>query len=288
MSRIAALFLSAGLLLPFAAQAQTGDISWHLESAERSKVQLILTRERNGGRDRDSQDWSPQELQGLSANPYANGTNVSFRIIREAGTMVCEGRGRGGYAEGDCRFNREAAYFDGLRTRGVTVTDEWLAWQLARLEVRLALLDEMRLQGYETPSARDLISAGIFHIDVAFLRAMDGAGYRLENVGALVPLRIHGVDAVYIRDLKSANPRLQLRPQELVDLRIHGATPEWVAGWTKLGYNLSARQIVNTRIHGASPDYARAMMAEVRDRPAVEQFVNMRIHGVRPRQQVSK
>jgi hypothetical protein len=282
MSRIAALFLSTGLLLPLAVQAQTGDIRWHLESGERGKVQLSLSRDRNGGRDRDSNDWAPQELQGLGANPYANGTEVSFRIVRPVGVLACEGRGRGGHAEGDCRFDRDAAYFDGLRTRGVSVTDEWLAWQLARFDVPLALLDELRRLGYETPSIRDLISAGIFKVDVAYLRALDAAGYRLENVRALIPLRIHGVSADFIRGMKTANPRLQLSPKELVDLRIHGATPEWVAGWAQLGYNLSAREIVNTRIHGASPDYARAMMAEVRDRPTVQQFINMRIHGVRP------
>lgn len=282
MSRIAALCLSVSLLFPLAAQARAGGIGWHLESAERGKVQLSLSRDRNGGRDRDSNDWAPQELQGLGANPYANGTDVSFRIVRLAGVLACEGRGRGGHAEGDCRFNRDTAYFESLRTRGVSVTDEWLAWQLARFDVPLALLDELRRLGYETPSARDLISAGIFKIDVAFLRALHGAGYRLENVRALVPLRIHGVDAAYIRDLKAANPRLQLGPQELVNFRIHGVTPQWVAGWTQLGYNLSAIQLTNTRIHGASPDYARAMLAEVRDRPTIDQFIAMRIHGVRP------
>jgi hypothetical protein len=277
MLRKTSLGLAALLLLPLPAAAQDDVLTWSARSSDRGKVHLRISH----GRDGTANDWAAQELAGLDAR-FPAGAALSFRMAREAGTLNCIGTGSGGRGEGECRFVRNPAFFGALARHGVGGVDELHAWQLAIFDVRLALLDELRRQDYRTPSAGELIAAAIFKVDVEFLKETDAAGYRQKNLTDLVPFRIHKVDAAYVRGLKNANPRLEVSPKDLVQMRIHGVTPEWIAGWTQLGYNLSVREIVNTRIHGASPDYARAMLAEVRDRPTVQQFINMRIHGVRP------
>ncbi len=55
-----------------------------------------------------------RNCRAFAANPYANGTEVSFRIVRPVGVLACEGRGRGGHAEGDCRFEPRRGLFRGL------------------------------------------------------------------------------------------------------------------------------------------------------------------------------
>ncbi len=156
--------------------------------------------------------------------------------------------------------------------------------QLARFDVPLALLDELRRLGYETPSARDLISAGIFKVDVAYLRA--------SGCGRLSPGKCPCADPA--ADLTGS--KCGLYPGHESSQPSPAAVAQrswWSCGSTGRRRNGSPAgrnsatifplgEIVNTRIHGASPDYARAMMAEVRDRPTVQQFINMRIHGVRP------
>ena len=280
MSRKLALCLGLGLLLlPTAVLAQTQ--SYRFTAREASNGQIDLTLQRNSN-SRNTRGWNREALQGLAATPFAAGAPVRFRIVREAGTLSCEGSGSGSRGEGECRFERAASYFDGLRQRGVSVSRDWDAMQLAWFEVPLALLDELKRQGYETPEVEELIGAGVFKIDVAWLREIDAAGYRLQELKDLIPFRIFKIDAGFIRDLKAANPKLRLGAKDLVQMRIHKVEPSWVAGWTQLGYDLSPDQLVNTRIHNVSPDYARAMMAEVRDRPTLDQFVRMRIHGVRP------
>ncbi len=82
--------------------------------------------------------------------------------------------------------------------------------------------------------------------------------------------------------IAAAAPHLKLSPADMAQFRMHNVTPDWINGWSRLGYRLSVRELVNTRIHGVSPDYARAMMGEVRDRPTVDQLIAMRIHGIRP------
>jgi len=276
MPRLPALFLALTMLLPLSVQAQDVTIRWSAYPAERGKVQLRLSQ----GDRSSNQDWASSELQGLDAR-FPDGL-LAFRIMREAGTMACDGTGRNRRGEGTCRLQRDAAYFGGLAQRGVQVSSEQDAWSLFLFEVKLDLLDELRRQNYPTPSVDALITAGIFKIDAAFVQALGAAGYRQGRLQELTPFRIHNITPDYIRDIKAANPRLKLETKDLVAMRIHNVTPQWIAGWTKLGYDLSPAQLTYTRIHNVSPDYARAMMAEVRDRPTIDQFIAMRIHGARP------
>jgi hypothetical protein len=278
-TRILANGLALGLLMSGSALAQGP--SYRFTAREASNGQIDLTLQRNGN-NRNTRGWSREALQGLAAAPFAAGAPVHFRIAQDAGTLSCDGSGSGGRAEGECRFERIAAYFDGLRQRGVTVSRDWDALQLAWFEVKLALLDELKRQGYETPEVDELIGAGVFRVNVDWLRELDAAGYRERELRDLIPFRIFKVDAAFIRDIKAANPKLRPSAKQLVQFRIHKLEPAWIAGWTQLGYELNPDQLVTSRIHNVSPDYARAMMGEVRDRPSFDQFVAMRIHGVRP------
>jgi hypothetical protein len=277
MSRTASLGLAALLLLPLPAVAQDDVLTWSARSSERGQVQLRISQGRQG----TDNDWAAQELAGLDAR-FPDGAALSFRIAREPGTLSCTGTGRGGRGEGQCRFARNAAFFEALARHGVRGVEELDAWQLAMFEVKLALLDELRRQNYRTPSAGELVAAALFKVDAELLKDLDEAGYRQKSLPDLIPFRIHNIDAAFIRGVKKANPRLELLSKDLVQMRMHGVTPEWIAGWTQLGYDLSVSQLVNARMHGASPDYARAMMAEVRDRPSFDQLIAMRIHGARP------
>jgi len=276
MRRTLALCLSLALLLPLTAQAQDDTIRWTAYPADRGKVQLRLSQ----GKRNSNQDWAPSELQGLDVR-FTNGP-LAFRIARAAGTLACTGTGRSGRGEGACRLERDAAYFSGLAQRGVAAGSEQDAWSLFLFDVKLDLLDELRRQDYRTPTVDNLVTAGIFKIDAAYLREISMAGLRQNRLEDLVPLRIHNITPAYVQGVRAAAPRLKLETKDLVTMRIHGVTPEWIAGWTKLGYDLDVKQLTNTRIHDVSPAYASAMMAQVRDRPTLDQFIAMRIHGIKP------
>jgi hypothetical protein len=274
MSRLPALYLTAGLMLGLLSPALAQAPSWRfsIQQAGNGGIDMTLYR---GNDSRNTRAWNRDDLQGLADAAFGAGAPMRFRIVREAGTLACEGEGRGGRGEGECRFARDDTYFNGLRQRGVAVSGDWEALQLAWFEVPLALLDELKRQGYDTPKAGELIGAGVFRISVGWLRDLDAAGYRQQRLGDLIPFRIFKIDAAFIRDLKAANPRLKLDDKQLVQMRIHKVEPPWVAGWAQLGYDLTPDQLVASRIHNVSPDYARA-------KPSFDQFVALRIHGVRP------
>lgn len=81
---------------------------------------------------------------------------------------------------------------------------------------------------------------------------------------------------------KAAPRAPRLSPNQLIDFRIHGVTPEFVEELQALGFSrLSADDLVSMRIHGVTPEFIRAMRSAGVDED-VEQYTAFRIHGVTP------
>jgi beta-lactamase regulating signal transducer with metallopeptidase domain len=98
----------------------------------------------------------------------------------------------------------------------------------------------------------------------------------------LVSMRIHGATPEYAQAIAAANPRFAgLGPHELTSFRIHGISAGRVREWASLGYaNLSPDQAVAMAIHGVTPAYIRSL-AELGYRGlSVDRLLEMRIHGV--------
>ena len=84
-----------------------------------------------------------------------------------------------------------------------------------------------------------------------------------------------------VKSLKAAG----YQPDEdtLVAMRIHGATPEWVAALAKRGYDhVELQELIAFRIHGVSPEFIEKLQALGYRHPEPEQLIAMRIHGVSP------
>src|SRR5262245_15570785 len=97
------------LLLPAGAMAQTQSYRFTASESRDGRIDLALHRNANS---RNNRGWDRGMLQGLTA--FAAGAPLHFRIVREAGTLDCEGKGTSSSrGEGECRFERAPAYFDG-------------------------------------------------------------------------------------------------------------------------------------------------------------------------------
>ncbi len=281
------LIASSGLLLATPAQAQIPDrIAFTVAPTQKSagEIQLELSYRTAKSRSNNSRPIALAELQGLTAAQLAStsGRPARFRIVRDAGSLECDGIFRNGRGTGDCRFAANAGYAAALAKRGIGNPSAEQQFQLAMHGGDLAVVDELARQGYQRPSISKLVETGIFNVDVPFLKALDGAGYRVGNVSKLVEMKIHGVTPAYIAELAAISPNYRKLPVDaLVEMRIHGVTPARIREYAKAGYTgLSRSQIVSMAIHGVSPDYVKQMADAGYRNLTPEQLVNMRIHGV--------
>ena len=72
-----------------------------------------------------------------------------------------------------------------------------------------------------------------------------------------------------------------LTVDELIDLKIHGVTPEFAIAVKQAGYtNVTARELVDMAIHGVDLDFMRAMKKNGLNNLSVADLVSLGIHGV--------
>lgn len=138
---------------------------------------------------------------------------------------------------------------------------------------------ELQRLGYERPSAQDGLSMLTANVTLDFARKAKEAGIS-ATTRELLDMRIHGITAEYIDGMRSSG-YTSLSAKEYVDMRIHGVQPDLVRELKAAGYDIPAKEVVQMRIHGVNPDYIRQLKT-FGLRPAAAEVVEMRIHGVTP------
>jgi Zn-dependent protease with chaperone function len=110
-----------------------------------------------------------------------------------------------------------------------------------------------------------------------FIDGLAAAGYRDLSVDQLIKLKTHGVTPEYVRGMQAAG--LQPSADELAKLRVHGVTPEYVRGIQATGLTPSVEELAKLRVHGVTPEFLNEMKATGID-VTLDQAMQFRIHGV--------
>jgi hypothetical protein len=209
---------------------------------------------------------------GLSREQVTKGGPVSFSLVREAGTIACEGTFRGGKGSGTFRFTRNPAFVSGMKSRGFDfeAASSWSKGRLsedkvftaAALNVTTALADDLLSAGFGKLRVEDLFKAKIFKIDSTFMREMKATGFPNMDMGDLVKARIFKIDAEFVR--QATQMGFNKEPFEsLVKMRIFKVTPEFLAGVRNEGLtDLSIEDSVKLRIFNIDAEFIRQAKAE--------------------------
>ena len=222
------------------------------------------------GRHQIGQTYDFAEL-GLTREQIQSGGPVKFSLVREAGTIECEGTFQNSKGSGTFRFTGSQAFVSAMKSRGFDFEKESRFHDGRGLEERLftaaavnvttALADDLASAGFKL-DVDDLFKAAIFKIDSAFMREMKATGFPNLSMEDLVKARIFKIDADFVR--QAAQMGFDKQPFEsLVKMSIFKVTPQFIAEVRNEGLtDLSIEDVVKLRIFSINGEFIRKAKAE--------------------------
>ncbi len=218
------------------------------------------------------QTYEFSDLHGLTREQALSGGPVRFSMVREAGTIECEGSFQNGKGSGTFRFTGSQAFVSAMKTRGFDFEKdsdskderhvEDRLFTAAALNVTTALADDLSSAGFGKLEVGDLFKAAIFKIDSTFMREMKASGFPNLDMGDLVKARIFKIDAKFVAEATQMG--FDKEPFEsLVKLRIFKVTPEFITEVRNEGLNnLSSEDVVKLRIFKIDGEFIRQAKAD--------------------------
>lgn len=271
---LASIFLVFGSYVVIAQTPVTGD--WNAKIlTEKNIGKLQLNFERRSERGSNSnmgQSYSFDELQGLTREQALATGAVKFALVREAGTIDCEGSFTNGKGAGTFRFTPNQAFVSAMKTRGFDFdkpgkhdresdAGERL-FAAATLNVTTALADDLLSAHLGNLDTEDLFKAAIFKVDSKFMSEMKATGFPNLDMEDLVKARIFKIDAEYVREVRDMGFK-DADMENLTKLRIFKVTPEFISQMQTEGLsNLSIEQLVKLKIFNIDSAFIRQARSE--------------------------
>lgn len=281
------MFIGSGMVL--AQNVITGEWTAEAKKEKGDKIHLSFERRtERGGRNQHGSSYAYTDLQGLNRSDTENG-RVSFRLVREAGTIECEGTFVNGRGSGTFRFVPNAGFADAMLGRGFDMqvqeskgghdTLEDRLFMATTLNITTALADDLRSANFPNLDFGDLVKAAIFKIDGKFMAEMKATGFPNLGMEDLVKARIFKIDAEFVRKTREMGFGTDSF-ENLVKFSIFKVTPEFLAELKNEGLTeLSSEDVVKLRIFKIDAAYVREARA-TEPNITIEQLVQKRI-GVR-------
>jgi len=217
------------------------------------------------------QNYEFTDFQGLTREQVTAGGPVKFSLMREAGSIECEGRFESGKGSGTFRFIPDASFISNMRSRGFDFEKESSdhdsdnvserLFSAATLNVTTALADDLASSGFGKLNLENLFQAAIFKIDSKFMREMKATGFPNLGMEELVKARIFKIDPQFVNEVSQLGFNKQ--PFEgLVQMRIFKITPEFISEVRNEGFtNVSMEELVQMRIFKIDANYIREARA---------------------------
>ena len=285
------IFSLAFIILVFGSHvivAQTnleGDWTAKINAEKNDKIYISFERRSaKGDRNQMGQSYNFADFQGLSREQVSNNGAVRFSLVREAGTIDCEGNFTNGKGAGTFHFTSNPQFVSAMKSRGFDFEKsnskndrdfEDKLFAATTLNVTTALADDLLSANFGKLDVEDLFKATIFKVNSQFIQEMKAGGFANLKMEDLVKARIFKIDANFVSQISAMG--FKNEPFEsLVKMQIFKITPEFISEVRNTGIgDLSVEELVKMRIFKINSDFIRS-----NPNLSVEELVKKRI-GVR-------
>jgi hypothetical protein len=253
---------------------------WRIEFTRKDpdEVQLNLTRGRQN-------NWGNgvkiSEIEGLSRD-YATtpASNVTLRIVRDAGTFELTGSFRDGKGSGQFTLTPNDSFFSALSARSYTKLSEDQVFSAAMSRLKISAIDDLKGAGYDQLTFDNLIESAIFKITAVSIADLRIVGFDHLPFQKLVEASIFKVDSNFVRETQNLGFG-NLEFQKLVELRVHKITPEYINEVRGMGFNdLTLERLVELKIFKVTPEFVNEIRAAGFAAITPQQLVNLRIFKI--------
>ena len=236
---LAFIVLVAGAHVVSAQSTLTGDWRASVNREESDKIYLSFERRsEKGGKNQMGSTYEYAQLQGLNHEQAIRGGAVKFSLVREAGTIECEGSFQNGKGSGTFRFTGNQSFISAMRSRGFDFEKnsstshgaehaEDRLFAATTLNVTTALADDLLSANFGKLDVDDLFKAAIFKVDSKFMREMTASGFPNLGMEELVKARIFKIDADFVRRVTEMGFAKESF-ETLVKMQIFKVTPDFI------------------------------------------------------------
>ena len=255
------------------------------------KINLFFRRERDGERHQNSANFKYSELKNLTYEQANKGGAVRFSLVREAGSIDCDGVFTDGRGNGTYRFAANQQFLAEMKKRGFDFekpsernrdndTPENRLFTAMMVNVTTALADDLLAANFGKLDTGDLFKAAIFKIDGNFLREMKASNFPNLDFDDLVKARIFKIDGEYLRQLNASG--FGKEPFEnVVKMRIFKITPEYISSFRNSGFsNLTIDELQKLSIFKVTPEFIKEVRGEGLNNLSIEDLTKMKIFNI--------
>ncbi len=113
----------------------------------------------------------------------------------------------------------------------------------------------------------------------SYIDAMKSAGYEDLDVDDLIAMRLHGVTPEFVRAMRNAG--YEPDADELVGMAVHGVTPAFIEQMRDVGLKPGTDEIIAMKTHGISPEFVKGMK-DLGISADSDEIVAFKVHGITP------
>jgi len=261
----------------------SGQWTADVRKASGDDIQFNLKRTSDDGRSDYSSGRTMKisDFQGLNIAEITSAAkaNVSFSLVREAGTINCEGTFSQGLGAGFWKFTPNAGFVSMMQSRGYNnLTDEDLI-RATFNNLTSKYIDELKTAGFDKLTFDDLARAAGHKISVGYINELRSAGYNLVSMDEVVRASNHDINREFIAEMRSAGFG-QLSMDDLIRLKNHDISSSYIGELKAEGIsNITADDAIRAKNHDITGDLIRRAKAQGFANTGLDELIRLNNRG---------